>query len=111
MGWLVMSAAAADWPQWRGPQRDGISRETGLLDAWPAGGPRHIWKTQGLGRGYAALAIAEGRLFTRGQRGDRQFVLALDVATGKSLWEMPTGPAFPQDRGDGPRGTPKVDGD
>ncbi len=111
IGWLVMPVAAADWPQWRGPQRDGISRETGLLDAWPAGGPRQIWKTEGLGQGYAAFAIAHGRLFTQGQRGDRQFVLALDAATGKKLWETPTGPAFPQDRGDGPRGTPTVDGD
>src|SRR5881398_860266 len=79
--------AAADWPQWRGPQRDGISRETGLLDVWPQGGPSQIWKTQGLGQGYAALAIAQGKLFTQGQRGDRQFVLALDASTGKKLWE------------------------
>jgi outer membrane protein assembly factor BamB len=111
MGWLVMPAAAADWPQWRGPQRDGISPETGLLDTWPAGGPRQIWKAQGLGQGYAAFAIAQGRLYTQGQRGDRQFVLALDAGTGKRLWETPTGPAFPQDRGGGPRGTPTVDGD
>lgn len=111
MGCLVMSAVAADWPQWRGPQRDGISRETGLLDAWPAGGPQRIWNTQGLGQGYAALAIVQGRIFTQGQRGDHQFVLALDAATGKALWETPTGPAFPQDRGGGPRGTPTVDGD
>ena len=107
----VMSATAADWPQWRGPQRDGISRETALLETWPEGGPPQIWKTQGLGRGYSAFAIAQGRLFTQGQRGDRQFVLALDAATGKRLWETPTAPAFPQDRGDGPRGTPTVDGD
>ena len=61
IGWLVMPVAAADWPQWRGPQRDGISRETGLLDAWPAGGPPRIWKAQGLGQGYSAFAIAQGR--------------------------------------------------
>jgi outer membrane protein assembly factor BamB len=110
-GWLVMSASAADWPQWRGLERNGISPETGLLDTWPKGGPPQIWKTQGLGQGYAALAISDGRLFTQGQRGDHQFVLALDAATGKKLWETPTSPAFPQDRGDGPRGTPTVDGD
>jgi len=111
MGLLVVPAAAADWPQWRGPQRDGISPEKGLLDAWPAGGPPLIWKTQGLGQGYAAFAVSQGRLFTQGQRGDRQFVLALDAATGKKLWETPTGPAFAQDKGDGPRGTPTVDAD
>ena len=110
-GWLVMSARAADWPQWRGLERNGISPETGLLDTWPKGGPPQIWKTQGLGQGYSALAISQGRLFTQGQRGDHQFVLALDAATGKKLWETSTGPAFPQDRGDGPRGTPTVDGD
>src|SRR5215472_17401110 len=111
MGWLAMPVTAADWPQWRGPERDGLSRETGLLDTWPAGGPPQIWKTQGLGQGYAAFAIARGRLFTEGQRGDHQFVLALDAATGKRLWETPTGFAFSQDRGDGPRGTPTVDGE
>jgi outer membrane protein assembly factor BamB len=110
-GWLVMSASAADWPQWRGLERNGISPETGLLDAWPKEGPPQIWKTQGLGQGYAAFAIAQGRVFTQGQRGDHQFVLALDAATGKKLWETPTGPAFPQDRGDGPRGTPTFDGE
>ena len=111
IGFLVISAMAADWPQWRGPQRDGISHETGLLDAWPAGGPQQVWKTQGLGQGYSAFAITHGRLFTQGQRGDRQFVLALDAATGRKLWETPTGPAFPQDKGGGLRGTPTVDGD
>ena len=110
-GWLVMSASAADWPQWRGLERNGISPETGLLDTWPKGGPPQIWKTQGLGDGYAALAISHGRLFTQGQRGDHEFVLALDAATGKKLWETATSPAFPQDRGDGPRGTPTFDGD
>jgi len=110
-GWLVMSASATDWPQWRGLERNGISPETGLLDSWPKGGPPQTWKAQGLGTGYAALAISHGRLFTQGQRGDHQFVLALDAATGKKLWETATAPAFPQDRGDGPRGTPTVDGD
>ena len=110
-GWLVMSASATDWPQWRGLERNGISPESGLLDTWPKGGPPQIWKTQGLGQGYSALAISQGRLFTQGQRGDHQFVLALNAATGKKLWETPTGPAFPQNRGDGPRGTPTVDGD
>jgi outer membrane protein assembly factor BamB len=111
MGWLVMLAAAADWPQWRGPNRDGLSSETGLLEAWPEGGPPKIWQTQGLGEGYAGVAIVKGRLFTQGQRGDLQFVLALDATTGKKLWETSTGPAILLDRGNGPRGTPTVDGD
>ena len=57
---LVCAAApAADWPQWRGPNRDGISRETGLLAAWPAGGPKQAWKATGLGEGYSSFAVAD----------------------------------------------------
>src|ERR1039458_7694817 len=86
-------AWAADWPQWRGPNRDGISSETGLLEAWPKGGPPLVWKIQGLGEGYSSAAIAGGRLFIQGQHGDDEYVLAFDAmlvcletATGKRIW-------------------------
>ena len=108
---LALPAAAADWPQWRGLRRDGTSTETGLLKSWPAGGPRLVWKTQGLGEGYSAFAIVRGRLFTQGQQGNQQFVLVLDANTGKKLWEIPTGRSFREQRGHGPRGTPTVDGE
>lgn len=112
IGALIGSAYGADWPQWRGPNRDGISRETGLLASWPASGPAVVWKTNGLGDGYSSLAIAGGRIFTQGQRGKQEFVAAFDVKTGKKLWETPTSSAgYRNDRGDGPRGTPTVDGD
>jgi outer membrane protein assembly factor BamB len=104
-------AAAADWPQWRGPNRDGISAETGLLQAWPAGGPRVVWKTTGLGEGYSSLAIVDNRIYTQGQRGNQAYVLAYDAKTGKKLWEVQTSKAFGNDRGNGPRGTPTIDGD
>jgi outer membrane protein assembly factor BamB len=104
-------AAAADWPQWRGVNRDGISPETGLLSAWPSGGPRVTWKTNGLGEGYSSLAIAGGRIYTQGQRDRQEFVLAFDVKTGKKLWETATSRDYRNDRGDGPRGTPTIDGD
>ncbi|MEX2261899.1 MAG: PQQ-binding-like beta-propeller repeat protein [Bryobacteraceae bacterium] len=104
-------ALAEDWPQWRGVNRDGISPETGLLKSWPAEGPKLLWKTGGLGEGFSAFSVAQGRLFTQGQRGDREFVLALDAATGKKLWEVETGASFRERRGHGPRGTPTVDGD
>ena len=104
-------AWAADWPQWRGPNRDGISAETGLLDAWPKGGPPLVWKIQGLGEGYSSAAIAAGRLFIQGQQGDEEYVLAFDAGTGKQLWRAHTGIPFNESRGHGPRGTPTVDGD
>jgi outer membrane protein assembly factor BamB len=104
------SAFCADWPQWRGPQRDGISVETGLLESWPAGGPQLIWKTQGLGEGYSAFAVVGDRLFTQGQMGSQEFVVAFDTNIGKQLWKTPSGRAFRESRGHGPRGTPTVDG-
>lgn len=108
---LAINASAADWPQWRGPNRDGISNETGLLASWPSGGPPVVWKTNGLGVGYSSLAIVKGRIYTQGQRGNQEYVFAYDVKTGKKLWETPTSGAYSNDRGDGPRGTPTVDGD
>ena len=107
----VMAQANANWPQWRGPNRDGISKETGLLKQWPAEGPPLVWKATGAGRGYSSFSIANGKLYTLGLRGDREFVVAFDVATGKEAWATPHGSAFHNDRGDGPRGTPTVDGD
>ncbi len=101
---------AVDWPQWRGEKRDGLSTETGLLKQWPAGGPKVVWKTTGLGEGYSAFAISKGKLFTQGQRGDKQYVMAFDVAEGKKLWETASSGDYPQDRGNGPRGTPTLDG-
>lgn len=107
----AMAQTAALWPQWRGPNRDGISKETGLLKEWPADGPSLVWKATGAGRGYSSFSIAGGKMYTMGLRGDREFVVAFDVATGKEAWATPHGSAFRNDRGDGPRGTPTVDGD
>jgi outer membrane protein assembly factor BamB len=111
---LLLSALpllAADWPQWRGPNRDGISPETGLLKSWPAGGPKLVWKTTGLGEGYSSFSVAAGRLYTQGQRSGTQYVMAFDVATGKKLWEVENGRAYEERRGNGPRGTPTIDAD
>lgn len=107
----VMAQANVNWPQWRGPNRDGISKESGLLKQWPEGGPSLVWKATGAGRGYSSFSISNGKLYTMGLRGDREFVVAFDVATGKEAWATPHGSAFRNDRGDGPRGTPTVDGD
>jgi outer membrane protein assembly factor BamB len=100
-----------EWPQWRGANRDGISKETGLLKQWPEGGPPLVWKASGAGRGYSSFSISKGRLYTMGLRGDREFIIAFDIANGKEVWATPNGGAFHNDRGDGPRGTPTLDGD
>lgn len=107
----VMAQANANWPQWRGPNRDGVSNETGLLKQWPTDGPPLAWKTKGAGNGYSSIVISNGKLYTMGLRGDREFIVAFDVATGKEAWATAHGKAFRNDQGDGPRGTPSVDGD
>jgi outer membrane protein assembly factor BamB len=105
-----MAATAADWPQWRGAARDGRSADAGLLEAWPQGGPHLLWKAQDLGVGYSGPAIAGDRLYIQGQRDGQQFVMAYDTRSGKQLWKTAAGKAFNGDRGNGPRGTPTVDG-
>lgn len=103
--------STGDWPQWRGPNRDGISKETGLLKQWPAEGPPLAWKVTGAGRGFSSLSVASNRLFTMGLRGDKEHVIAFEQSTGKEAWATPLGSGFRNDRGDGPRGTPTVDGE
>ena len=100
-----------DWPQWRGPNRDGVSKESGLLKQWPTDGPPLVWKTTGAGIGYSSLAIAGGRIYTMGVRGEREYVIAFDASTGKEIWATASGDRYKDSRGDGPRGTPTVDGD
>lgn len=101
---------ADDWPQWRGPKRDGVSAERGLLKSWPQGGPPVAWRTTGAGEGYSSFSVADTTLYTLGARGNTEFVMAFNAADGKKLWETKLGNRFSNDRGDGPRGTPSVDG-
>jgi outer membrane protein assembly factor BamB len=106
-------AAANDWPEWRGPNRDGCSPETGLLKAWPAGGPALLWKATGLGLGYATVATAGDRILTMGDKGDSSRVLALNRADGRPLWSAKVGKTGAPGWGNfaGPRGTPTINGD
>jgi outer membrane protein assembly factor BamB len=108
---LPVVSAFDDWPQWRGPRRDGISTETGLLKNWPPSGPRLAWRISGTGDGYSSFAVAGGRLYTLGARQNTEYIFAFDAASGKKVWEVVNGRRFNNDRGDGPRGTPTVDGD
>ena len=106
----TFSLQGEEWPQWRGSQRDGISRETGLLRQWAREGPPLLWKTQGVGIGHSSVAIAQGRLFTMGAFEDTESVVALNATTGEPLWATPLGMRFQDDQGDGPRSTPTVVG-
>ncbi len=108
---LAGSIHAADWPQWRGPRRDDVSRETGLQKTWPPQGPALAFTFERAGVGHAGIAVANGRLYSMGGRGDDEYVYAVDLRTGKALWSQKIGSLFENNWGDGPRGTPTVDGD
>jgi outer membrane protein assembly factor BamB len=109
-----LSASAADWPQWRGPNRDGISTEKGLLEKWPADGPKLLWQKTDAGDGYATPAVVGQRIYLLSNKGmDDEFVRALDVKDGAQLWSRRLGKVGPN-RGPqypGARSTPTVDGD
>jgi outer membrane protein assembly factor BamB len=105
------SASQPDWPQWRGPERTNISRETGLLKQWPSGGPKLLWTAKGLGSGYGTVAIRGDRIYVQGTKDRQSVVFALDRSSGEPVWNAPLGATLDQDRGPGPRSTPTVDGD
>ncbi|MCC7423517.1 MAG: PQQ-binding-like beta-propeller repeat protein [Planctomycetaceae bacterium] len=101
---------SSDWPQFLGPSRNGISRETGLLKSWPADGPKQVFRVRG-GVGMSGVAVHNGRAVTLLQRGGKQMVVALDALTGKTLCEVPVAPEYSNSMGNGPRATPALAGD
>jgi outer membrane protein assembly factor BamB len=110
---VAHSAYAADWPQWRGPDRTGISKETGLLQEWPEGGPKLAWKVEKFGTGYSSPSIVKGVVYTQTTRDNKEYAVALNEADGKEKWATEIGnvgknqgPQYP-----GTRATPTVDGD
>jgi outer membrane protein assembly factor BamB len=106
-----LSSRAEDWPGFRGSDREDISKETGLLKQWPAAGPSKVWVSQKAGLGYSGFSIVKGTLYTMGLNGDSEDLLAFDANTGDLKWSTPIGPVFTNKWGDGPRGTPFVDGE
>ena len=102
---------AADWSQWRGPNRDDISAEKGLLKSWPEGGPKQLWVFKDAGLGYSGYSIVGGKLFTMGIRNGGEELIAVSIKDGKELWAAKIGEILKNGWGDGPRGTPTVDGD
>lgn len=105
-----IAALADDWPQFRGPLRDNVSRETALLKSWPDGGPKRIWLSTNLGAGYSGPAIVGENAFILVQRNDAQWLLCLDANSGKELWATRLGGTYLNEFGGGPRGTPTVTG-
>ena len=105
---------AADWPQWRGPQRNGLSQEKGLLGEWPKEGPKLLWQVKEIGSGYSTPAVVGDRLYLLSNEGlDDEFVRALDAQDGSEVWSVRIGrvgnpkqrPSYP-----GARSTPTVVG-
>ena len=83
-------AAAPDWPQWRGPHRDGISAEAGLLQSWPEGGPKLLWKVSGIGRGYSSpIVVADGVYITGDE--DKELVISAFTLDGQPRWKTTNG--------------------
>jgi outer membrane protein assembly factor BamB len=103
------SSSASDWPQFRGPARDGLSTETGWLAAWPPEGPKVLWRVQ-VGLGYSAVSVAGGRLYTLGAKDKSETVWCLNADTGEVAWRE-TSPFEELDSAHpGPRSTPTVEG-
>ncbi|MEQ9407580.1 MAG: PQQ-like beta-propeller repeat protein [Fuerstiella sp.] len=94
---------AADWYQWRGPNRDGISRETGLLTEWPQDGPQLLWRVSGLGKGMSSVAIADGRIYSMGNKGGQTHLVCRRLEDGAEVWSTLIG------GGSDPNCTPTVD--
>lgn len=107
----AQSTSSADWPQWRGPRRDGVSTELGLLQQWPASGPAKRWTAKGIGGGYGTGAIAGDHIFVQGLVGKNSIITALRRSDGSPVWTTTIGGAGDNGQGPGPRGTPTVDSD
>ncbi len=107
-------AQSSDWAQWGGPHRNFTSDAKGLATTWPTTGPRRLWQRE-LGEGYSGIAVERGLLFTMYRKGDNEIAIALDAATGKTIWEYsyaaPFSPEYDMTNGPGPHATPLVAGD
>lgn len=97
------------WGQYRGPNRDGVAAGDARLSAWPANGPKQVWK-QPVGVGFSGIVIAGDRLLTMFGEDSTEFLACFDRKSGKERWRQPVGKLFVDDLGNGPRATPVVDG-
>lgn len=104
---VVGVAPAADWPQFLGPDRNGISKETGLISSWGSDGPEELWRIPG-GVGMTSVVVRGTLACTMVQTDGQQRLLAFDAATGKKRWSTPVAPTYRNQMGNGPRGTPAL---
>ncbi len=114
LGIFVLPASAVDWPQWRGPERNGISAETGLISEWPAEGPKLLWQAKNVDDGYSTPAVVGDRMYLMSNKGmDDEFVQARSVEDGEQTWAVRVGKVGPNQgpQYPGARSTPTVDGD
>ncbi len=102
-------AAGADWPQYMGPNRDGVSTETGLLAEWPEDGPPEIWR-KALGPAFSGMAVVGGRLYSADSDDQLDYAFCLDAGSGEEIWRTAIGPVLNNDFSNGPRSTPTVAG-
>lgn len=107
----IPMTGATEWPQWRGPNRDGVSGEVGILKAWPPNGPKMLWRVP-LGEGFSGISVSQGRVYTMFSKGDDEFVVCLDATDGREIWRFRSDSTYYEyEGGNGPRSTPTIDGD
>ncbi len=106
-GTATASAVKKNWPQWKGPDRNGISNETGLLKSWPKDGPKLLWSAQGLGKGYSTVSIADGTVYVTGLKDETEHLLAFDLK-GNLKWQKPYGKGWTRSHVSA-RSTPTID--
>ena len=107
----ILTAMATEWPQWRGPNRDGVSNEVGLLKEWPSDGPKVLWKIP-LGEGFSGISVFRGRVYTMFSKGNDEFVVCLNATDGEEIWRFRSDKNYHEGQGgNGPRATPTIDGD
>ena len=107
----ILTTRATEWPQWRGPNRDGVSGEVGLLKEWHASGPKVLWKIP-LGEGFSGISTSQGHVYTMFSEEEDEFVVCLDATDGGEIWRFRSDKNYYEHQGgNGPRATPTIDGD
>jgi outer membrane protein assembly factor BamB len=111
LGLISFAAGAEDWPNWRGPDHNGISKETGWTTKWPGEGPKKLWQAE-VGIGFGSFSVSHGRVYTSGNARDMDTVFCFDANSGKVLWKHAYAAKLdPKYYEGGPSATPAVDGD